>query len=96
MLNSCVLASDASPQDSSSSSVIRQPDIAELGPLDLPNEISAPYEVPQFPIEQIEGKLALQRQITKFGLVPKSIKVPTYGASKLIFFKFNGLFHWYE
>ncbi|XP_065167724.1 AMP deaminase 2 isoform X3 [Atheta coriaria] len=30
---------------------------------DLPNEISAPYEVPQFPIEQIEKKLAIQRQI---------------------------------
>lgn len=30
---------------------------------DLPNEISAPYEVPQFPIEQIEKKLQIQRQI---------------------------------
>ncbi|XP_017786581.1 PREDICTED: AMP deaminase 2 isoform X3 [Nicrophorus vespilloides] len=30
---------------------------------DLSNEISAPYEVPQFPIEQIEKKLAIQRQI---------------------------------
>ncbi|XP_026468653.1 AMP deaminase 2-like isoform X3 [Ctenocephalides felis] len=30
---------------------------------DLPNEISAPYEVPQFPIEQIEKKLAIQRQL---------------------------------
>ncbi|CAH0550694.1 unnamed protein product [Brassicogethes aeneus] len=30
---------------------------------ELPNEISAPYEVPQFPIEQIEKKLAIQRQI---------------------------------
>lgn len=29
----------------------------------LPNEISAPYEVPQFPIEQIEKKLQIQRQI---------------------------------
>lgn len=29
----------------------------------LPNEISAPYEVPQFPIEQIEKKLQLQRQL---------------------------------
>ena len=27
-------------------------------------EISAPYEVPQFPIEQIEGKLKLQRQLS--------------------------------
>ncbi|XP_019870896.1 AMP deaminase 2 isoform X2 [Aethina tumida] len=30
---------------------------------ELPNEISAPYEVPQFPIEQIEKKLQIQRQI---------------------------------
>ena len=27
--------------------------------------ISAPYEVPQFPIEQIEGKLKLQRQLSQ-------------------------------
>ncbi|CAH1983000.1 unnamed protein product [Acanthoscelides obtectus] len=33
------------------------------GQQELPNEISAPYEVPQFPIEQIEKKLAIQRQI---------------------------------
>ena len=31
---------------------------------DLPNEISAPYEVPQFPIEQIETRLAMQRQLS--------------------------------
>ncbi|ODM98948.1 AMP deaminase 2 [Orchesella cincta] len=30
----------------------------------IANEISAPYEVPQFPIEQIETKLALQRQLS--------------------------------
>lgn len=30
----------------------------------LSNEISAPYEVPQFPIEQIEKKLAIQRQLS--------------------------------
>ncbi|XP_015837303.1 AMP deaminase 2 isoform X6 [Tribolium castaneum] len=30
---------------------------------ELPNELSAPYEVPQFPIEQIEKKLAIQRQL---------------------------------
>ena len=30
----------------------------------ISNEISAPYEVPQFPIEQIETKLALQRQMS--------------------------------
>lgn len=31
---------------------------------ELSNEISAPYEVPQFPIEQIENKLAIQRHLT--------------------------------
>lgn len=30
----------------------------------LSNEISAPYEVPQFPIEQLEKKLAIQRQLS--------------------------------
>ncbi|KAF5275270.1 hypothetical protein FQA39_LY06930 [Lamprigera yunnana] len=33
------------------------------------NEISAPYEVPQYPIEQIEKKLAIQKQINFNGLV---------------------------
>ncbi|CAH1112397.1 unnamed protein product [Psylliodes chrysocephalus] len=33
------------------------------GQAELPNEISAPYEVPQFPIEQIEKKLFIQRQL---------------------------------
>ncbi|CAH1185716.1 unnamed protein product [Phyllotreta striolata] len=33
------------------------------GQSELPNEISAPYEVPQFPIEQIEKKLFIQRQL---------------------------------
>ncbi|XP_014246157.1 AMP deaminase 2 [Cimex lectularius] len=32
--------------------------------LSCSNEISAPYEVPQFPIEQIESKLARQRELT--------------------------------
>lgn len=31
---------------------------------DLPNQISADYEVPQFPIEQIEKKLMMQRHLT--------------------------------
>lgn len=31
---------------------------------ELPNQISAAYEVPQFPIEQIEKKLLLQRHLT--------------------------------
>lgn len=35
----------------------------ELDDEPLPNEISAPYEVPQFPIEQLEKKLQIQRQI---------------------------------
>lgn len=29
----------------------------------LPNEISAPYEVAQYPIEQIETKLQIQRHL---------------------------------
>lgn len=33
------------------------------GGAELPNEISAPYEIPQYPIEQIENKLAKQRLI---------------------------------
>ncbi|XP_055840719.1 AMP deaminase 2 isoform X2 [Episyrphus balteatus] len=33
----------------------------------LPNEISAPYEVPQFPIEQIEKKLQIQRLLNVKG-----------------------------
>lgn len=32
--------------------------------LPRPNKISAPYEVPQFPIEQIEDKLKLHRQLS--------------------------------
>ncbi|XP_034490484.1 AMP deaminase 2 isoform X5 [Drosophila innubila] len=32
---------------------------------ELTNEISAPYEVPQFPIEQIEKKLQIQRQLNE-------------------------------
>lgn len=31
--------------------------------VELSNEISAPYEVPQYPIEQIEKKLAIQKQL---------------------------------
>jgi AMP deaminase len=31
--------------------------------VEISNEISAPYEVPQFPIEQIENKLAKQRNL---------------------------------
>ena len=32
---------------------------------DRQNEISAPYEVPQFPIEQLQDKLNMQRQLSK-------------------------------
>lgn len=31
----------------------------------LPNEISAPYEVAQYPIEQIEKKLQIQRHLNE-------------------------------
>lgn len=30
---------------------------------ELPNQVSAPFEVPHFPIEQIENKLLMQRQL---------------------------------
>lgn len=44
-------------------SMSKSPEIEE-GSDDLPNQISAAYEVPQFPIEQIEKKLMLQRHLT--------------------------------
>lgn len=44
-------------------SIPKSPDLEE-GADDLPNQISAAYEVPQFPIEQIEKKLMLQRHLT--------------------------------
>ncbi|XP_060533389.1 AMP deaminase 2 isoform X2 [Cylas formicarius] len=46
----------------SPSSFIAAASFADTEP-ELPNEISAPYEVPQFPIEQIEKKLQIQRQL---------------------------------
>lgn len=57
--------SDVSPRYDNGSPTTVGPQVNDVGPLDLPNEISAPYEVPQFPIEQIEKKLAIQRQLTK-------------------------------
>uniref|UniRef100_A0A8W7PKY7 AMP deaminase n=1 Tax=Anopheles coluzzii TaxID=1518534 RepID=A0A8W7PKY7_ANOCL len=42
----------------------------------LPNEISAPYEVPQFPIEQIEKKLQLQRQLNANTQSPWVVEIP--------------------
>ncbi|XP_055684608.1 AMP deaminase 2 isoform X1 [Lutzomyia longipalpis] len=57
----------------------------------LPNEISAPYEVPQFPIEQIEKKLQIQRHINvmdKHGVPPeitvKTSETVTDSASELV------------
>lgn len=44
-------------------SIAKSPSVDE-GDEDLPNQISAAYEVPQFPIEQIEKKLMLQRHLT--------------------------------
>lgn len=44
-------------------SIPKSPDVEESSD-DLPNQISAAYEVPQFPIEQIEKKLMLQRHLT--------------------------------
>ncbi|XP_059609601.1 AMP deaminase 2 isoform X2 [Phlebotomus argentipes] len=47
----------------------------------LPNEISAPYEVPQFPIEQIEKKLQIQRHINVMAMEDKH-GVPTEVTTK--------------
>jgi AMP deaminase len=44
-------------------SIVKTPDGEEAAD-ELPNQISADYEVPQFPIEQIEKKLMLQRHLT--------------------------------
>ncbi|KAG5684192.1 hypothetical protein PVAND_013431 [Polypedilum vanderplanki] len=40
------------------------PKSPEIEEPELSNQISAAYEVPQFPIEQIEKKLLLQRHLT--------------------------------
>lgn len=53
----CALDKETSPMSISTQGLERG-DLAQLL-----NEISAPYEVPQFPIEQIEEKLQIQRQI---------------------------------
>ncbi|XP_034650480.1 AMP deaminase 2 isoform X6 [Drosophila subobscura] len=39
--------------------------VVDAADVELTNEISAPYEVPQFPIEQIEKKLQVQRQLNE-------------------------------
>ncbi|XP_067641734.1 AMP deaminase 2 isoform X2 [Eurosta solidaginis] len=47
----------------------------EVGDDVLPNEISAPYEVPQFPIEQIEKKLQIQRHLNE-AFIPRPSPIP--------------------
>lgn len=42
----------------------QMPKSPEVEEPELSNQISAAYEVPQFPIEQIEKKLLLQRHLT--------------------------------
>ncbi|XP_026849261.1 AMP deaminase 2 isoform X6 [Drosophila persimilis] len=44
--------------------------------VELTNEISAPYEVPQFPIEQIEKKLQVQRQLNEKQGGTRPVPVP--------------------
>ncbi|XP_037936468.1 AMP deaminase 2 isoform X3 [Teleopsis dalmanni] len=60
-----IVKSNTGGAESPSSSTGQQPVTPNNGEeIDaLPNEISAPYEVPQFPIEQIEKKLQLQRHL---------------------------------
>lgn len=73
-------SSDVSPQYNNGSPTSSVPQTNDKGILDLPNEISAPYEVPQFPIEQIEKKLAIQRQLTRIvGDDKRSHGVPSVG-----------------
>lgn len=50
---------------------------------ELSNEISAPYEVPQFPIEQIEKKLQIQRLLNEKWVPSKhSLEVKSIFISK--------------
>ncbi|KAL0269601.1 UNVERIFIED_CONTAM: hypothetical protein PYX00_007276 [Menopon gallinae] len=73
------MSSDVSPRYDNGSPTAVVPPVNDVGPLDLPNEISAPYEVPQFPIEQIEKKLAIQRQLTKMVDDRRSHGAPSVG-----------------
>ncbi|KAH8300602.1 hypothetical protein KR044_004988, partial [Drosophila immigrans] len=54
--------------------------------IEITNEISAPYEVPQFPIEQIEKKLQIQRHLNEkqpaAGL--RAVRVSTSGSESSI------------
>ncbi|KAH8421104.1 hypothetical protein KR009_011590 [Drosophila setifemur] len=45
--------------------------------VELTNEISAPYEVPQFPIEQIEKKLQIQRHLNEKQAGPRTVTAST-------------------
>ncbi|XP_018800892.1 PREDICTED: AMP deaminase 2 isoform X2 [Bactrocera latifrons] len=54
-----------SPTSTAAARLSKTPVPGEVSEDGLPNEISAPYEVPQFPIEQIEKKLQIQRQLNE-------------------------------
>ncbi|XP_069966613.1 AMP deaminase 2 isoform X3 [Bactrocera oleae] len=54
-----------SPTSTAAARLIKTPVPSDVSEDGLPNEISAPYEVPQFPIEQIEKKLQIQRQLNE-------------------------------
>uniref|UniRef100_A0A034V9N6 AMP deaminase n=1 Tax=Bactrocera dorsalis TaxID=27457 RepID=A0A034V9N6_BACDO len=54
-----------SPTSTAAARLSKTPVPSEVSEDGLPNEISAPYEVPQFPIEQIEKKLQIQRQLNE-------------------------------
>lgn len=43
--------------------------------VEVSNEISAPYEVPQFPIEQIEKKLQIQRHLNEKWVLETNIHI---------------------
>ncbi|XP_054730637.1 AMP deaminase 2 isoform X6 [Anastrepha obliqua] len=54
-----------SPTSIAAARQVKTPVPGEVADDVLPNEISAPYEVPQFPIEQIEKKLQIQRHLNE-------------------------------
>ncbi|XP_053949039.1 AMP deaminase 2 isoform X3 [Anastrepha ludens] len=59
-----IIRSD-SPTSIAAARQVKTPVPGEVADDVLPNEISAPYEVPQFPIEQIEKKLQIQRHLNE-------------------------------
>lgn len=64
-INNFFISGSDSPTSTAAARLSKTPVPGEVAEDGLPNEISAPYEVPQFPIEQIEKKLQIQRQLNE-------------------------------